>query len=123
MMFGHPRRITGFTNHKNLEHILIPEWSPKTAYIDRFMRWGLMLQNADICVRHIKGGDNFVADILSRWGNQFHDDKAITNLQVHTVSLSDSDRDALFADEEISFQNPWYEGYWERITNDDILSV
>ena len=123
MMFGHPRRITVFTDHKNLEHILNPEWSPKTAYIDRLIRWGLMLQNADICVRHIKGDDNFVADILSRWGNQFHDDKAITNLQVHTASLTDSDREALFADEEISFQNPWYEGLWERITNDDILSA
>ena len=123
MMFGHPRRITVFTDHKNLEHILNPEWSPKTAYIDRLIRWGLMLQNADICVRHVNGDDNFVADILSRWGNQFHDDKSVKITHVFTFKLTDSDRDLLFAGEEISFQNPWYEGLWERITNDDILEA
>ena len=82
MMFGHPRRITVFTYHKNLEHVLNPEWSPETAYIDRLIRWGLMLQNADICVRHVSGDDNFVADILCRWGNQFHEDKAVNATNV-----------------------------------------
>ena len=123
MMFGHPRRTTVFTDHKNLEHILNPEWSAKTAYIERLIRWGLMLQNADICVRHVNGDDNFVADILSRWGNQYHDDKPISSSQIFSITLTDAERESIFAGEEISFQNPWYEGLWERITNDDILEA
>ena len=126
LMFGHTRRITVFTDHKNLAYIINPEWSPKTAYIDRLIRWGLMLQNADICVRHIKGEDNLASDILSRWGNPFSRDSASTSataLLFLNFTLSDDAHERLFANEEISFQNPWYDGTWQRLTDDEVLEA
>ena len=62
-----------------------------------------MLQNADICVRHVKGDDNFAADILSRWGNQFHDERAVQSLNIIAFRLTDSEHETLFAGEKISF--------------------
>ena len=124
-MFGHTRRIIGFTDYKNLAYNN-PEWSPKTAYINRLIRWGLMLQNADICVQHIKAEDNIASDILNRWGNPFSRDSAsgsATALLFLNFTLSDDANEQLFAHKEVSFQNQWYDGIWQRLTDDEILEA
>ena len=40
----------------------------KKAHIDRLQRWSLLLQQANILVKHISGTHNIVGDLLSRWG-------------------------------------------------------
>ena len=87
-----------------------------------------MLQNADLCVRHIKGEENVVSDILSRWGNQFHTNIVLTPTNFTALSfinlgLTSTEQDKLFEDNEISFQNPWYTGSWKRITDTEILQA
>ena len=120
-IYGHPGRLVIFTDHKNLVYILHPDWSPKSAYIDRLTRWGLLLQNRDIIVRHIAGDDNVAADILSRWGNsQFQLEPSLPALR-YNVAAGRFARGS-FSDEEISFLNPWYQGKWSRVTEDEILS-
>ena len=122
LVFGHTTRITVFTDHKNLEHILHPEWVSKSAYIDRLIRWGLLLQNVDLCVRHIAGEENVIADILSRWGNRFLPDKPTARAaSIRVCALRYATIEEAFENEEISFKNPWYMGKWERITSDEIL--
>ena len=121
LMFGHTRRITVFTDHKNLTYILNPEWSPKSAYIDRLIRWGLLLQNADMCVRHIKGEDNVAADILSRWGNQYNVPSSTTIPTGLLTVLRAQVVDASFENEEVGVRNPWYTGKWQRITEEEVL--
>ena len=80
-----------------------------------------MLQNADMCVRHIKGEENVAADILSRWGNQFHtSSETEKNIALIQVSVSDIVED-MFAQQEISFRNFWYDGEWTRITEEEII--
>ncbi|NIW12711.1 MAG: DDE-type integrase/transposase/recombinase [Candidatus Thorarchaeota archaeon] len=123
LMYGHTRRITVFTDHKNLETILHPDWSPKTAYIDRLLRWGLLFQNADICVRHIAGEDNVAADILSRWGQLTEKPKPLaqrTEYVASRVIVNNANLSTAFKNEEISFLSPHYDGSWRRITDEEI---
>lgn len=127
IMFGHTHVITVFTDHKNLHQ----DWNPKTAYIDRLIRWGLLIQQADICVRHIPGELDVVADILSRWGNQFSQDKPISRKGEPNVEEIDaktlqfvpqllSTKSFTFENAEISPFNPWYVGSWKQVTKKEI---
>ena len=80
-----------------------------------------MLQNADLCVRHIKGEENVAADILSRWGNEFHtSSETEKDIALIQVSVSDIVED-MFSKQEISFRNFWYDGEWTRINDKEII--
>ncbi len=126
LMYGHTTRITVFTDHKNLETILHPDWSPKTAYIDRLLRWGLLFQNADLCVRHISGEENIAADILSRWGQLTNPNKDMADRQPcvsNIIRVNNVDLEEIFKDDAISLMNPFYEGSWRRISDEEIRNT
>ena len=50
-----------YTDHNPL--VFIQKMKDKNQ---RLLRWSLLLQGFNICVKHIKGRDNVVADALSR---------------------------------------------------------
>ena len=69
LLYGHPKPIHLFTDHKNLIYLLRPEWSEKLAYLNRLRRWILIFQSARLQVHHLPGERNALADIISRWAN------------------------------------------------------
>jgi len=67
LLLGHPGFIAVYTDHKNLKHLLMPENETPQCHLERLRRWALQLQQAEVWVQHIKGTDNFFADLLTRW--------------------------------------------------------
>ncbi len=70
MLRGHPNPVVVYTDHRNLVTVLNPKLVAKPAYLDRLARWALLLQQIDLIVYHVPGEANFLADLLSRWGNE-----------------------------------------------------
>ena len=63
-----------FTDHKNLLALFDDRARPMTCSQpnrDRRKRWGLALRGMQYEIFHINGEDNYLADLGSRWGNQF----------------------------------------------------
>ena len=67
LLTGHPGFIAVYTDHKNLKHLLMPETEANMCHLERLRRWALQMQQAEVWVTHIKGTDNFFADLLTRW--------------------------------------------------------
>ena len=88
LVVGHPRALQVYTDHRNLLPLLRPEWGIKAGQIDRLKRWALLLQAADLVVRHVQGTDNVLPDMLSRWAKEKPDigeDREIWNQAVAAV--------------------------------------
>ena len=68
LLLTHPSSIIVFTDHKNLIHILRPDWVPNKSTSQRLGRWASAIQQADFIAVHIPGKQNVLADLLSRWG-------------------------------------------------------
>jgi len=62
------RKISIFTDHKNLAHIFEPDKETPKTTLARLQRWSLLLQAQSYKIEHIEGKDNVVADLFSRWG-------------------------------------------------------
>ena len=63
-----------FTDHKNLLALFSDRARPLACTKpnrDRLTRWGLGLMGVRYVIRHIDGEENRLADLGSRWGNQF----------------------------------------------------
>eukprot|EP00924_Labyrinthula_sp_SR-Ha-C_P008973 snap_masked-scaffold_2-processed-gene-8.16-mRNA-1 protein AED:0.76 eAED:0.76 QI:0/-1/0/1/-1/1/1/0/884 len=63
----HPTPIQVYTDHLNLRAIIKGGSKINHGHLNRLQRWVLTLQQADVELHHIKGEDNFFADMLSRW--------------------------------------------------------
>ena len=66
LLTGHPRSVKVYTDHKNLVPSLRPKRTGKVNHLDRLRRWALLFMGADHLITHVKGEDNFFADMLSR---------------------------------------------------------
>ena len=83
MLLTHGRPIHVFTDHKNLVFILRPEWEPHKSHAQRLFRWSTLIQSAWMWIHHIPGEKNFLADLLSRWGNPKEEfDESLPALQL-----------------------------------------
>ena len=65
---AHARPILVLTDHLNLVYLFRPPSSVRGTSISRLGRWVLLLQQYSLKVLHVKGIQNKVADMLSRWG-------------------------------------------------------
>eukprot|EP00924_Labyrinthula_sp_SR-Ha-C_P011424 augustus_masked-scaffold_46-processed-gene-0.3-mRNA-1 protein AED:1.00 eAED:1.00 QI:0/0/0/0/1/1/3/0/932 len=70
MLRIHAGGIFVYTDHKALLSILKTKENEKRIYWDRLYRWILRLQAVDMVIFHIPSRDNFVADLLTRWGKE-----------------------------------------------------
>ena len=145
LLLTHPTPIVVFTDHKNLVHILRPEWVPNKSASQRLARWATQLQSADILAIHIPGKYNVIADLLSRWGSPDklpEDLPALTKIQpertkrvkiklctklepmyrVSTENNIHSLQEQLisFDKHRLSFLNPFYKGVFKQINNEEI---
>ena len=68
LLVGHPRKVQVFTDHKNLRDILRPKSASHASHATRLQRWAWTFQEADIRVHHVPGEQNFLADLMTRWG-------------------------------------------------------
>eukprot|EP00924_Labyrinthula_sp_SR-Ha-C_P003686 snap_masked-scaffold_3-processed-gene-2.39-mRNA-1 protein AED:0.48 eAED:0.48 QI:0/-1/0/1/-1/1/1/0/1861 len=68
MLRIHAGGIYVYTDHKALLSIVKTKENEKRIYWDRLYRWILRLQAVDMVIFHISSRDNFVADLLTRWG-------------------------------------------------------
>ncbi len=94
---GGKYRTAIFTDHKNLlaffDHRARPATFTKPNH-RRMDRWGLNLLSMRYKIRHINGEYNYVADLASRWGNQYAHEKLKTdaaNLQKN-MELNNTNR-------------------------------
>eukprot|EP00924_Labyrinthula_sp_SR-Ha-C_P013283 snap_masked-scaffold_45-processed-gene-1.3-mRNA-1 protein AED:0.73 eAED:0.74 QI:0/0/0/1/1/1/2/0/758 len=126
LILGQDKRLTVYTDHKNLVYILHPEWNPKTAYLDRLYRWSLLFQQVDMTIRHVPGNKNVLADLISRWGNP---DYLPNKNQTDTVEESALGLAALaegaFSEKKldkgrISFLNPFYTHSWDKVNYSEV---
>ena len=63
-----------FTDHRNLLALFADEARPLScskSNRDKMTRWGLQLLEVYYTIHHIDGVYNYLADLGSRWGNQF----------------------------------------------------
>ena len=70
LLLGHPSRVKVFTDHKNLKDILRPQTADHASHSTRLHRWALTFQEANIRVYHVPGEQNFLADLMTRWGTK-----------------------------------------------------
>ena len=68
LLLGHPGKVKVFTDHKNLKDILRPQTADHASHSTRLHRWALTFQEANIRVYHVPGEQNFLADLMTRWG-------------------------------------------------------
>ena len=71
LSFKHFDVYVGFTFHPlvvSTDHNPLTFINKMQNKNQRLMRWGLMLQEYNLIIKHIKGKDNVIADILSRVG-------------------------------------------------------
>eukprot|EP00924_Labyrinthula_sp_SR-Ha-C_P001742 snap_masked-scaffold_64-processed-gene-0.37-mRNA-1 protein AED:0.39 eAED:0.40 QI:0/0/0/1/1/1/2/0/1625 len=130
LILGQDKRLTVFTDHRNLIFILHPEWNPKTAYLDRLYRWSLLFQQVDMTVRHIPGKKNVLADLVSRWGNPGYPQhlESIDSGKTNSLGIVATLSGGTFNEKEldkgrISFLNPYYIHSWEKISYSDVLEA
>eukprot|EP00924_Labyrinthula_sp_SR-Ha-C_P003854 augustus_masked-scaffold_3-processed-gene-6.66-mRNA-1 protein AED:1.00 eAED:1.00 QI:0/-1/0/0/-1/1/1/0/249 len=57
-----------YTDHKAFLSIVKTKENEKRIYWNRLYRWILRLQAVDMVIFHIPSRDNFVTDLLTRWG-------------------------------------------------------
>ena len=65
---AHPKPILVLTDHLNLVYLFRPPKSVRGTSISRLGRWVLLMQQFSLKVLHVKGVQNRIADMLSRWG-------------------------------------------------------
>ena len=78
----HPAAL--FTDHRNLLAFFADEARPTTCTKpnrERLTRWGMQLAGLNYEIFHIRGEDNRLADLGSRWGNRFAGEKSKTGLR------------------------------------------
>ena len=151
LLLTHEFPIQIFTDHKNLIHILRPEWEPAKSGAHRLARWATKIQSADTNTVHIPGKKNVLADLLSRWGSPHNDmpenlpaltdttpertlttkskvqaEGRILRVKPH---LSNEEEERLdetlnaFDKHRVSFLNPYYRGGFEQLTAQEILNA
>eukprot|EP00924_Labyrinthula_sp_SR-Ha-C_P015635 snap_masked-scaffold_4-processed-gene-5.41-mRNA-1 protein AED:1.00 eAED:1.00 QI:0/-1/0/0/-1/1/1/0/251 len=64
----HSGGIYIYTDHRALLSIVRIKQNERRIYWDRLYRWILRLQSVDLTIFHISSIDNFVSDLLTRWG-------------------------------------------------------
>lgn len=71
------RKINIFMDHKSLQYIFKPDKTTSKTTLSRLQRWALEIQANNYVIRHLKGEDNIVADLFSRWALSQTDEELI----------------------------------------------
>eukprot|EP00924_Labyrinthula_sp_SR-Ha-C_P000685 augustus_masked-scaffold_7-processed-gene-0.45-mRNA-1 protein AED:1.00 eAED:1.00 QI:0/0/0/0/1/1/6/0/651 len=91
MLKGHPERVRVYTDHKNLIFLARLRWAANKTQMTRLGRWAFRIQDSNLCFFHIKGEENIMADMISRWDNP---DAAIEESKIVLAELHDDAEDA-----------------------------
>eukprot|EP00924_Labyrinthula_sp_SR-Ha-C_P004037 augustus_masked-scaffold_3-processed-gene-11.43-mRNA-1 protein AED:1.00 eAED:1.00 QI:0/0/0/0/1/1/4/0/1016 len=138
LLFGQEATITVFMDHKNLQYVLTPENSPRQTQVGRMYRWSYQFQQFDMIVRHIPGEENVAADILSRWGNRYCDEKVsdgkpeddvimfLDNMSTYGARIEasgDEETQEVYDENRISFLSPWHKNKFKRPSDEELLEI
>jgi len=79
MLLGHAR-VHVFTDHRNLLFVFAPlvlEPALGRHIVSKVQRWALFLSKFNYVIEHIRGDENFCADILTRWTRGYRNEKQL----------------------------------------------
>ena len=120
LLLSHPGPVYSFTDHRSLKYLLRPELTGRTQHLERLRRWALLFQNVDLVVLHIPADQNYMADLLTRWGSATNDVPTATLNRVQRTEIPVQSTLPWFDSERISPLNPWYRGDWSIPSSSDI---
>eukprot|EP00924_Labyrinthula_sp_SR-Ha-C_P014664 maker-scaffold_74-snap-gene-0.21-mRNA-1 protein AED:0.29 eAED:0.30 QI:0/0/0/1/1/1/2/0/505 len=98
----HSGGIYVYTDHRSLLSVIKTKENEKRIYWDRLYRWAIRLQSVDMTVFHISSRDNFVSDLLTRWGNRqsLKTARCFFTLDLSCCNQDESDIDYFSGDSE-----------------------
>lgn len=81
------------TDHLNLKYIFNPESGAKLATSHRLRRWQACLMSQRYYIKHVKGEENVLADLLSRWALPAYQEIRVKRAVTRSMAIQRDEQD------------------------------